>query len=312
MLNRRYLRIKVMQALYSFFQSEEKDIAKEEKQMLYSIERIFDLYLYYLILLVELRQYAVRAAEEGKKKRLPSAHDLNPNMRFAENKVLLALENNVQLQKEAEKRKINWVGEQELIRKIFNTLKSDPAYERYINKPFVSFSEDKKIICELFANHLVEHEFLEFWFEERSIYWVDDLALIYNVVYKGLDLMKEDGWSLLPLYKDEEDDRRFIKELFRKTILNEEENSKVIGDKTKNWDVDRIAMMDILLMKMAITELLHMSNIPVKVTLNEYIEVSKMYSTPKSKVFINGILDKLVVDFKTQNKIVKTGRGLME
>ncbi len=178
-----------------------------------------------------------------------------------------------------------------------------------------SYKTHRNFIAEIFKEYVADFELLNHFYEERNLHWGDDIYLVNPMIVKPIETFKENAtpdFSLLPLYKDREEDEQFVKDLFRQTAMQDEETKKLIGEKTKNWEVERIAMMDVLLMQMAITEVLYFSNIPVKVTLNEFIEISKTYSTPKSKVFINGILDKLIADFKKENKLNKTGRGLME
>ena len=315
MLNRRYLRIKVMQALYAFFQADNKELAKGEREMFNSIERIYDLYILMLQLLIDIRDLAENSLEEGKNKRLPSQADLNPNRKFIENPFLLQLASNTQLAKEVSRRSISWQTEGELVKKVFHQIRNSEEYLRYLESPDNSYKAHADFMLDVYRKYVAEFELLEHHFEEKSIYWVDDYYLVNVMVIKTIQSFEEnrgESMSLMSLYKDEEEDKQFVVELYRKTILSDKENEQYIGDKTRNWEVDRIAMMDILLMKMAITEILNFPSIPVKVTLNEYIEISKLYSTPKSKGFINGILDKLVIDFKTQQKFRKVGRGLIE
>jgi transcription antitermination protein NusB len=315
MLNRRYLRIKVMQALYAFFQSDNKDLGKGEREMFNSIERIYDLYLLMLQLIIEVRDLAANAMEDGKNKRLPTPQDLNPNTKFIDNTFIHQLASNTQLAKEASRRSISWQTEGELVKKVFHQIKGSEEYARYLASPDSSYKAHSEFIAEIYRKYIAEFELLEHHFEEKSIYWVDDYYLVNVMVLKTIqsfDESKGESVPLMPLYKDEEEDRQFVVDLYRKTILSDKENEQYIGEKTKNWEVERIAMMDVLLMKMAITEILNFPSIPVKVTLNEYIEISKLYSTPKSKGFINGILDKLVIDFKEQQKFRKVGRGLIE
>lgn len=305
-----------MQALYQFFQSSSHDLPKGEREMMRSIDRVYDLYLMLLQLMVEVHKQAQNVVEEGKNKRLPSKEDLNPNLRFVENKVLKLLSENYFLIKGTDERKINWADEGELIRKIFNNLKASPEYEMYLNSPSTSFLSDKEFVIDFFKKHIADSDAVEHYIEERSIYWANDLNMaVAPMIIKTLQNFNENSdqnEKLLPLLKDAEEDRQFVLDLYRKTIISDKESETLIGDKTKNWEVERIAMMDVLLMKMALTELVHFNNIPVKVTLNEYIEISKLFSTPRSKVFINGILDKIVLDLKASEKIKKTGRGLIE
>lgn len=315
MLNRRYLRIKVMQSLYAFFQTKGKDLNKGEVELFHGIDKIYDIYIYLLSLLLEIRDFAENVAEDGKNKRLPSKEELSPNKKFIDNSLIRALASNKHLQQEIGRRKISWQNEPELIKKIFNNIKGSKEYNDYLNSGINTFKDDQEIIVELFKKHISEFDLLVHFFEEKSIYWIDDLRLVTMMIVKSVNSFKEDSselFSLMPLYKDEEEDRQFVVELYRKTVIYGNENEILIAAKTQNWEVDRIAMMDVLLMKMAITEILIFPGIPVKVSLNEYIEISKLYSTPKSKIFINGILDKIVIDFREQQKFVKIGRGLME
>ena len=315
MLNRRYLRIKVMQTLYAFFQTKAHDLSKGEKEMFYGIEKIYDLYIYLLSLIPEISNAAEDAAQESRNKRLPTKEDLSPNTRFINNKLIRQLSINKQIKHEALNRKISWANEQELIKRIFNNIKGSKEYSEYQNSKDTSYKADQDFIIEVFKKSISEFELLLHFFEEKSIYWIDDLRLVSIMMIKTLSTFNSDSgelFLLMPLFKDEVEDKKFVLELYRRTILDSLENEMLIAGKTQNWEVDRIAMMDILLMKMAITEILAFSNIPVKVTLNEYIEISKLYSTPKSKLFINGILDKIVEDFKVEQKFLKVGRGLME
>lgn len=315
MLNRRYLRIKVMQALYGFFQSDTKDLAKTEREFFAGIDKIYDLYIYQLALLVELRQIATVLIGEAKTKHRPTTAELNPNLKFVENKFITQLSENIHLKREINNRRISWNNEFELLKKILNAIKSSEQFDKYMNVDDDSYETDRNFITEIFKENIADFELLNHLYEEKNLHWGDDIYLVNPMIVKTIESFNSTAspdFSLLPLYKDKEEDELFVKELLHQTALRNEEIEKLISDKTKNWEIERIAMMDVLLMKMAITEVLHFSNIPVKVTLNEYIEISKTYSTPKSKIFINGILDKLVADFKTENRLNKAGRGLME
>ena len=316
MLNRRYLRVKVFQTLYSYFSSDSAELVKMEKEMLKSIDKIYDLYLYMFLLLSEVATAGRRKIEQDKSKRLPTEEDLNPNLRFVENRVILQLEENIIFQRLIDTKKISWHGEEENIRKLFRQIREDEEYAAYMNSPKNGFEEDKQFVIRIFKKHIAEFELLHAFLEEKSIYWMDDLPLVCINLVKNLQSFREKDTQhddvLFKLWKDREDDLAFVKKLLRKTASNNKEYAQLIADKTKNWEVDRIAVLDVILMKMAVTEFEHFDSIPVKVSLNEYIELSKNYSTPKSKVFINGILDKLVIDLKSQKRIRKTGRGLIE
>lgn len=315
MLNRRHLRVKVMHALYAFIQSKNHDLRAGEKELLYSLEKVYELYISYLSIFPELAELAQTISVEGKQKYFPTEEEKNPSSKFFENEAIKKLALNQELHRKISNKKINWKTEPELLKKIFLQIKGSPEYQEYMAAPVRTLEEDKEFLVKIFKNYVGPFELLIHIFEEKSIYWMDDFDIAASMVIKTIKNLTEDSGAttpLLPLFKDEEDDRNFAIELFRKTIIHNDEYEKMIAEKTQNWEVERIAMMDILLMKMALAEMLNFSNIPVKVTLNEYIELSKNYSTPKSKMFINGILDKLVLTLKEQNKIQKIGRGLLE
>jgi N utilization substance protein B len=314
MLNRRHLRIKVLQALYAYFQSNEDNFRRTENELMQAVERIQDLYLYLLLSFSEIKGIAENRIEENTKKIRPSEEDLNPNTKFIDNKIIRLLEENKELRRLSEERKVNWVGDehQEMFRKMFLIIKDSEIYFEYMNNESKTFEDDKAFALELFKVEIANSELLYNFFEEKSIHWMDDIDLACSMVLKTLKSVNEgEVIELLPLYKVDDDEQEFIRELLRKTISMDKENEALIDELTKNWELDRIAKMDVILMKMAITELQIFNNIPTKVTLNEYIEISKFYSTPKSNGFINGILDKAIDRLQAEKKIVKIGRGLM-
>ena len=316
MLSRRFLRIKSFQALYSYFQSEDKNIKKLESETFLSLERMHDLYLSFLILGQELTHLSELRMEEAKKKRLPTDEDLNPNRKFVENKLFTLLAENVSLKKQVNDKNLSWSKDQELMLKFSAFVREHKIFKDYMSTKEASFAEDKKFVVDLYKKIIPEFDLLLSEIEDKSIFWgLDEIDFVLSMVIKTIKRFNEESTiseEILPLYRDTEEDKKFVKELLAKAVSNDKENSKLIADKTKNWEVDRIAMVDILLMKLALTELLHFKSVPVKVTLNEYIELSKMYSTPKSKVFVNGILDKLVLELKEQGTLKKMGRGLLE
>lgn len=314
MLNRRHLRIKVLQALYAYFQSNEDNFRRTENELMQAVERIQDLYLYLLLTFSEIKSIAENRMEENTKKIRPTEEDLNPNTKFIDNKIILSLEENKELRRLSEERKVNWVGDehQEMFRKMFLIIKDSEIYFEYMNNESKGFEDDKAFALELFKVEIANSELLYNFFEEKSIHWMDDIDLACSMVLKTLKSVNEgEVIDLLPLYKVDDDEQEFIRDLLRKTISMDKENEMLIDELTKNWELDRIAKMDVILMKMAITELQIFNNIPTKVTLNEYIEISKFYSTPKSNGFINGILDKAIDRLQSEKKIVKIGRGLM-
>ena len=315
MLNRRHLRIKVLQALYAFSLSKNENSVAGEKELLHSVSKMYDMYIYFLLIFDDLSNFANLRIEEAKRKRIPTKENLNPNMRFVDNKLIAQLSVNGSLKKASEKASANWIGdvEQDMLKKMFIYLSETDIFLDYMQKESSDYKTDKNFIIQLFKKEICNFELLHNFFEDRSIYWQDDMDHICSMVLKTLKSFEEDTdefHSIADLYKDDEKD--YIIQLFHKSIKLESENLKMINSYTKNWDSDRLAKMDILLMNLAITEAKEFSSIPLKVTLNEYIEISKFYSTPKSNGFINGVLDKVFIELKSDGAIKKVGRGLME
>ncbi|GAB1417742.1 transcription antitermination factor NusB [Bacteroidales bacterium] len=319
MLSRRHLRVKVLQALYAYFQSNNTQLDQGEKQLLLSINKLYELFIYQLSFLVEVQRYSAHRVEENKGKHLPTEEDLNPNMRFVNNRILTAIANNRDFLKKEQLYKINWSQEKELIRKFYITMRESEAYEKYMSKDTNTFSDDKKLILFLIENIFAEFELLEAFYEEKSIFFVDDYHLVSYLLMKFIKFMDSsfDENTLLPdlLKTEKEDDNEdmvFVKSLFREVILHSEEWGKIISKSTSNWELERIAVMDVIILKMALTELTCFRSIPVKVTINEYIDISKYFSTARSKIFVNGILDKLLAELSVDGRIIKTGRGLLD
>ncbi len=320
MLSRRHLRIKVLQALYAFTTSSGERLDLGEKELLRSMDKLYEIYIYQLSLVIELVNFANKRLEENKLKYFPTSDDLNPNKRFIENHFCEQLSNNRDFQKYIDRYKINWFDQEDMIRKLMLETRESKSYKDYMASPDCSFEDDKEIFISIFKKILAKSDSLQYYFEEKSIYWADDFHTSNLMAIKTIKSWDEswDEFVRIPVIFDngnsekDHEDKLFIIQLYRKTIMRSEEFDKLIDEKVKNWEMDRIALMDMLLIKMALVEILESSSIPIKVTLNEYIELAKSYSTPKSKVFVNGILDKLIVDLKTEKKIKKTGRGLME
>ena len=282
--------------------------------MMLSIERIYDLYIYLLMTFAELKSVSEAKMVDGAKKIFPTEEDLNPNTKFIDNKIIAALESSVELRNQSEQRKVNWLGveEQEMFKKMFKAIRESETYFEFMNNEQSGYEEDRAFLLALFKTEIANFPLLYNYFEEKSIHWLDDIDLACSMVLKTLKGFNESDemCSILPLYKDEVDEKAFVKSLLRKSIMMEKENEQLIDELTQNWELDRIAKMDVFLMGMAITEMQVFSNIPTKVTLNEYIEISKFYSTPKSNGFINGILDKAISRLEKDGKINKVGRGL--
>ena len=239
---------------------------------------------------------------------------MNPNLKFVNNQIIQILEDNKDLRVASEERKVNWVGDdvQEMFRKMLLHIRESETFFEFMNNGEAGFEEDRQFALSLFKVEIANYPLLYDFFEEKSIQWLDDIDLACSMVLKTIKNFSEEGDnSILALYKDKDDELSFIKNLLRKTISMDKENEAIIDELTNNWEFDRIAKMDVILMKMAITEFQIFNNIPTKVTLNEYIEISKFYSTPKSNTFINGILDKAIRKLTDENKIQKVGRGLV-
>lgn len=314
MLSRRHIRIKVLQSLYSWEQQERRDIVQAEKQLLQSLDRIQELYLLELRLILEVKRMAEDYIELARNKRLPTEADLNPNLKFVNNRFFLFLEENVEFNRMVETRKISWAEEKELIRKIYLELKESNLYKEYMESPEDSAEEDRRFIKKFYLQFIASREFLHQWYEDQSIYWADDLDAAQMMVMKTVKRFNAESGPaspLIPLYKDAED-RDFGPALLRKCLAHREELEKLVIGKARNWDAERIAQLDLLLMIMALCEFIYFESVPVKVTMNEYIELSKDYSTPRSSVFINGILDKSLEVLKAEDRIKKVGRGLLE
>ena len=315
MLNRRYLRIKVYQSLYACFQSDGNSAARIEQELFLSVERTFDLTVALLLLFGDMKRHAEMRMEERREKRLPTAADLDPSLRFVTNPVLNALAESKLLEKEAEQRRINWVGEGELTGRIFRQFENSEEYKQYMAAPSVTFNQHRNIVLHLFLEHIANFEALHDHFESRSIYWLEDLDLACSLVKRTIEQMRDgasDDLGLATLLKPPAEEKDFVSVLYRQTLEQSEEHGREIAAKASNWEEDRIAVSDMILMKMALTEARAFSDIPVKVTLNEYIEIAKAYSTPKSSTFVNGILDKLFIEMKETGAIRKVGRGLLE
>lgn len=313
MISRRIIRTKVLQVLYAYYSSEEKSLNNTEKELFFCIHKTYDLYHYLMALVIDIADYAESRIEIKRNKHQPTHEDLHPNTKFVSNLVINQLRSNRQLNAYLNQTKLSWVNHPELIKELYLILIESEIYNEYINSEIRSYVDDRKFIEKIFNKIFLVSEELYEVLEEQSIYWNDDIEFVISVITKTIKKFNEFSDSdqrLMPMYKDDED-RVFAKELFRKSILNHDEIQALIKVHSSNWDVERIAFMDILMMQLAISEFLYFPSIPTKVTMNEYIELSKFYSTEKSRNFINGILDKTLKDLKKEGKINKTGRGLV-
>jgi len=303
-----------MQALYAYFKHDGKSsLKKAEQELFFSIEKTFDLYHYLLLLPIDIANYAESRIEIAKIKKIPLYDDLHPNTKFMDNRIISQLRINRELLRYLENKKLSWVKYPELIKGLYTETQVSLCYKEYMSNETSSYEADKSFICTWYKDVVAQYESLYQNLEEQSIYWNDEPEFIIGIIIKTIKkFMESDGDSseLLPLYKSHEDEE-YARKLLHKVVLNHKEYQVYIEKYSKNWDFDRIAFLDIILMQMAIAEGIEFSSIPTKVTLNEYLELAKYYSTTKSNLFINGILDKIFSYLKEQNQIKKQGRGLI-
>ncbi|MEG9326985.1 transcription antitermination factor NusB [Salinimicrobium catena] len=312
MLTRRHIRVKVMQSLYAYSQSENDEMRSEEKFLLKSMDEMYDLYLLLLDLFVEIRDHAADYIEKSQQKHLPSEEDRDPNRRFVDNEIFALLDQNTGLQNGLEARKLNnWKHDDEYVGILWNEIRNSEIYNEYMASRTGTFQEDKDFVIRIFKEVIAPNEKLYDYLEDKKITWVDDLPLVNTAIVKMLQKLKSGKEHALTRLFKNSDDKEYAIQLFRKTLLNDENLAAEMEGKTPNWDKERIADLDTILIKMAICEFLKFPSIPVKVTINEYLEIAKEYSTPKSSIFINGILDKLSKEYKEEGKLNKIGRGLM-
>lgn len=312
MINRRHIRVKVMQSVYAMLQSHNDDVIREQKFVKHSILKMYDLYVLNLQLLVEVQKLAAKKMALSKKKILATKEDLKPNTKFISNKLINSIAESVSVEGYLEINRLdNWELDDEYVKIILDKLQKSDLYNKYINSEESSFKTDKSFVIDFFKEIIAPDEKLAEYYEDKMISWVDDIPFVNTWIVKSLSKQKaQNNFVLGSLYKDQ-DDEDFVKDLFQKTVLKNKEYEKDITDKTPNWETDRIAGIDMILIKMAITEFINFPSIPTRVTINEYIEISKDYSTEKSSYFINGVLDKISKEFIQNKRIVKIGRGLL-
>lgn len=319
MLYRRHLRIKVLQSLYSWYTGGNTDIIVGEKQLLKSIDMLHDLFIFQLSFLVEIKRFAEIRIEENKQKFYPTEDDLNPNLRFIKNEVLEGIEQNNEFIMAENRLKVNWTDQSDMILKFYNLLRSKEFYNNYMISEKTGLDHDKKLILKIIDQLLPDFDILKSYYEEKSVYFTDGYDLVILLLIKYIESFSSKFNSASPLpgiYKPavngKNEDREFVRKLYKYVIRKDEESNEELKVRTKNWEFDRIPLMDIILLKMAIIELQEMETVPVKVTLNEYIELAKYFSTGNSKIFVNGVLDRLIREYKQEGKIKKTGRGLLD
>ena len=307
MINRALLRIKVIQTLYSYYKGGGQSPFAAQKELAFSLEKTYDLYFHLLQLSVEVTRYAANRIETRRNKLRPTDEDLRPNMRFVENAFIRQLADNEQLAGRLAERKLSWMNYPDLMKSLYEQIEATDFFLEYMQADGTDYEADKEVWRKIYRRVFLDSEELEEAVEEQSIYWADDLEVLVSFIVKTIKRFDAEAGAqqaLLPMFKDE-DDRRYGERLLECALKNEKEYLDLINENTLNWELDRIAFMDILVMQVALAELCNFPTIPVNVTLNEYIEISKQYSTDKSGIFINGVLDKIVNQLKADNKLMK-------
>jgi transcription antitermination protein NusB len=307
MINRALLRTKIVQILYSYYKSDSKSFPVAEKELFHSIGKTYDLYYHLLQLSIEITRFASDRIETRRNKLRPTEEDLNPNTRFIDNSFIAQLSTNIQFNEFLTANKLSWVNDSEIIKVLYEQILASEFYLEYMQAPTADYAADKDIWRKIFKKIMLQSEDLDDSIQDQNIYWTDDIEMVVSFIIKTIkrfDASKGDEQALLPMFKDEED-ADFARKLLRNVLTKGDQLRQMIDVNTKNWELDRIAFMDIVIMEVALAELMDFPTIPVNVTLNEYIEIAKTYSTDKSGTFINGVLDNIVGQLRKDNKLIK-------
>ena len=307
MINRVLIRLKIVQIVYAYYQNGGKNLDTAEKELFFSLSKAYDLYNYLLLLMVEVTKQANKRLNAAKNKLVPTKEELFPNTKFVENRFIAQLEVNKQLLEFSNNQKKTWENEADFVKTLCDKILESDIYKEYMASETSSYEEDRELWRKLYKNIIFNNIELDQVLEDQSLYWNDDKEIVDTFVLKPIKRFDEKNGAkqeLLPEFKDEED-QDFARRLFRRTILNADYYRHLISENTKNWDLDRVAFMDVVIMQIALAEILSFPNIPVSVSLNEYVEIAKLYSTPKSGGFINGTLDGIVNSLKKENKLTK-------
>ena len=307
MINRVLIRLKIVQIVYAYYQNGGKNLDTAEKELFFSLSKAYDLYNYLLLLMVEVTKQANKRLNAAKNKLVPTKEELFPNTKFVENRFIAQLEVNKQLLEFSNNQKKTWENEADFVKTLCDKILESDIYKEYMASETSSYEEDRELWRKLYKNIIFNNIELDQVLEDQSLYWNDDKEIVDTFVLKTIKRFDEKNGAkqeLLPEFKDEED-QDFARRLFRRTNLNAEYYRHLISENTKNWDLDRVAFMDVVIMQIALAEILSFPNIPVSVSLNEYVEIAKLYSTPKSGGFINGTLDGIVNSLKKENKLTK-------
>ena len=307
MINRVLIRLKVIQVIYAYYQNGGKNLEATEKELFFSLSKAYDLYNYLLLLMVEVTRFADRRIDNRRHKLRPTYEDLNPNTRFIDNAFMAQLAQNKQLEAFAGNLKRTWDDEGDFVKHLFEKIEQTKAYQEYMAQETLTYEDDRELWRKLYRSTIAQNDTIDEILEEQSLYWNDDKAIVDTFVLKTIKRFDPENGAdqeLMPEYKDDED-KEFARKLLRSAIANADAYRKLMENNAKNWDMERFAFMDILIMQVALAEIFAFPSIPVSVSLNEYVEIAKMYSTPKSGSFINGMLDSIVNQLKSENKLNK-------
>ena len=307
MINRVLIRLKIVQIVYAYYQNGGKNLDTAEKELFFSLSKAYDMYNYLLLLMVEITKQAERKQSAAKSKLLPTAEELYPNTKFVDNRFIAQLEVNKQLLNFSESQKKTWENESEFVKGLCERIMDSDIYKEYMESETSSYEEDRELWRKIYKRIIFNNPDLDQVLEDQSLYWNDDKEIVDTFVLKTIKRFDEKNGAsqeLLPEFKDDED-QDFARRLFRRAILNADYYRHLISENTRNWELDRIAFMDVIIMQIALAEILSFPNIPVSVSLNEYVEIAKLYSTPKSGSFINGTLDGIVKTLKEESKLTK-------
>jgi len=307
MINRVLIRLKVVQIVYAYYQNGGKSVEAAEKELFYSLSKAYELYNYLLLLMIEVTRFADRRIDNRRHKLRPTYEDLNPNTRFVDNAFMAQLMQNAQLEEFAANQKRSWDDESDFVKRLFERIEQSEVYKEYMAKETLTYEDDRELWRKLYRTFIAQNDEIDEILEEQSLYWNDDKAIVDTFVLKTIKRFEPENGAeqeLMPEYKDDED-KEFARKLLRTAITGAEAYRKLMESNARNWDMERFAFMDILIMQVALAELFSFPSIPTTVTLNEYVEVAKMYSTPKSGSFVNGMLDTIVNQLKRENKLNK-------
>ena len=307
MINRVLIRLKIIQIVYAYYQNGSKNLDAAEKELFFSLSKAYDLYNYLLMLMIALTNYAQKRIDAAKAKLAPTADELYPNMKFVENKFIFQLEVNNQLMDFISNQKRTWANDEDFVKGLFEKIVASDIYKEYMASSENTYEDDRELWRKLYKTFIFNNEELDVLLEDQSLYWNDDKEIVDTFVLKTIKRFDEKNGAnqaLLPEFKDDED-QEFARRLFRRTILNCDYYRHLISENTRNWDLDRVAFMDVVIMQCALAEILSFPNIPVSVSLNEYVDIAKVYSTTKSGSFVNGTLDGIVKELKKEGKLSK-------